>query len=534
MNRPRFLLFLLFCALGLAIFTRLAFLGSMPGGLNQDEASIGYEAWAILHYGVDRWGLNHPLHLLSWGSGQNALYAYLSMPFIAVFDLTPLSIRLLSACLGLLSLGVVWRLAKRHSPHDSTAPLILALLLATSPWHIMASRWALESNIAPAMLLLGVYFMARWQDAPLRFFPLGAAFIALSVYAYGTCYFFAPLLLLGCALYIARAASPVPLRTKVKAVLLAAVAALVVAAPMILMVANNLMGHGHLTAFGITIPKYMAEARYSAIFLPFAGGGWDAYWQNAQTVFGLLFLAKDDGLSWNAASGWGAQYLWLTPFVLLGIGRSIRQGNGADHLMLIWFGGALLTALLTAANINRINLVWIPSLWLAGVGLLALCHALRRWTAMPPIIASIILGFGLAFSHHYITVGQKTISHDFYLGLDQALARVLKDAPQGPLNITDRSNYASTLFVAKTPPLHYKNTVVMDDVTAPFVTVRHFDRFDFGLRQPLEPQYVGWVVQVSELAAFTPEDCFSITRYGDYAAVTRTASIAPACLNKQQ
>lgn len=68
---------------------RILYIGSIPPGLNQDEASIGYDAYSILHYGIDRNGVHLPIHLIAWGSGQNALYAYLSMPFIWLFGLTP-------------------------------------------------------------------------------------------------------------------------------------------------------------------------------------------------------------------------------------------------------------------------------------------------------------------------------------------------------------------------------------------------------------------------------------------------------------
>ena len=52
---------------------RFLCLGSFPPGLNQDEASIGYDAWSLLHYGVDRCGSAWPVLLVSWGSGQNVL-----------------------------------------------------------------------------------------------------------------------------------------------------------------------------------------------------------------------------------------------------------------------------------------------------------------------------------------------------------------------------------------------------------------------------------------------------------------------------
>ena len=63
-------------AVGLLLLTvvvRLAALTRLPLDLNQDEASTGYEAWALLNYGVDRCGNRWPVLLMSWGSGQNVL-----------------------------------------------------------------------------------------------------------------------------------------------------------------------------------------------------------------------------------------------------------------------------------------------------------------------------------------------------------------------------------------------------------------------------------------------------------------------------
>ena len=45
------LLFLLILALG--VFARVWRYPAIPAGLNQDEAFAAYEAWALLHGGVD-------------------------------------------------------------------------------------------------------------------------------------------------------------------------------------------------------------------------------------------------------------------------------------------------------------------------------------------------------------------------------------------------------------------------------------------------------------------------------------------------
>lgn len=64
---------------------RLFALGSIPCGLNQDEAFAGYNAWALLHYGVDSSGYHNPVYFTAWGSGMNALESYLMIPFVALF-----------------------------------------------------------------------------------------------------------------------------------------------------------------------------------------------------------------------------------------------------------------------------------------------------------------------------------------------------------------------------------------------------------------------------------------------------------------
>ncbi|MDD9859582.1 MAG: hypothetical protein OXU40_03955, partial [Nitrospira sp.] len=123
---------------------RLIYLGEIPAGMFTDEASVGYEAWSLLHHGIDRNGYAWPVHFVAWGSGQNVLYSYLSIPLIAVFDLTMFSIRLLMALTGTASLLLFWRVAARDQP----AFALLALLLLTfCPWHLMLSRWALECNL---------------------------------------------------------------------------------------------------------------------------------------------------------------------------------------------------------------------------------------------------------------------------------------------------------------------------------------------------------------------------------------------------
>ena len=72
-----------------------------------DEVSIGYEAYAIGNYGVDRYGNSLPVHLVARGSGQNALYAYLSIPFVKFYGLSLFSTRIVMSLIGCITLCFV-------------------------------------------------------------------------------------------------------------------------------------------------------------------------------------------------------------------------------------------------------------------------------------------------------------------------------------------------------------------------------------------------------------------------------------------
>ena len=88
------------CLLILGFFLRVYAIGTLPYGLNQDEASSLYEAWSLLRSGIDRNGNAFPVLLVSWGSGQNALLSDLAIPFVALLGPVPLAIRLPGAILS--------------------------------------------------------------------------------------------------------------------------------------------------------------------------------------------------------------------------------------------------------------------------------------------------------------------------------------------------------------------------------------------------------------------------------------------------
>src|SRR3990167_9071129 len=96
------ILFLLILVLFLV--TRLYKINEIPISVYWDEASIGYNAYAISQTGRDEWGEFLPIHFRAFGEFKLPVYIYSVVPFIKLFGLNEFSVRAPSV---LFSLGVL-------------------------------------------------------------------------------------------------------------------------------------------------------------------------------------------------------------------------------------------------------------------------------------------------------------------------------------------------------------------------------------------------------------------------------------------
>lgn len=179
----------------IGILVRIVGIGNMPNALNCDEASAGYEAFSILNYGIDRNGNFMPVFLIAWGSGQNALLSYMLIPFIQILGLNELAIRIPMAILGCISLILMYLLLKKIS--NKKLAILGLTFFAICPWHIMKSRWALESNLFPDLILIFTYFLVKGlEDKNNVLYYLAFVIAGISAYSYGTSYLFLPIFII--------------------------------------------------------------------------------------------------------------------------------------------------------------------------------------------------------------------------------------------------------------------------------------------------------------------------------------------------
>ncbi|WP_405106833.1 glycosyltransferase family 39 protein [Paenibacillus sp. FSL K6-1217] len=460
----------------LGVIVRILYITSIPPGLNQDEASIGYDAYSILHYGMDRNGVHLPIHLIAWGSGQNALYAYLSMPFILLFGLTPLSVRALSLIMGLLGMLFFYLIMKRlfASPGAGTAAMFF---IAINPWHIMMSRWALESNLFPTMILIAVYFLLRAFTNPRWLFAF-TGMLALSLYAYGTAYFFVPLFALGTAILLLYSKVLRPRALAWNVVWFAALAL-----PILLFIIINRYGMQDIATPLFTIPK-LTTPRVEEISSLFGGRLWQAAADNL-SAFSKLMWSGSDGLPWNSISPYGYAYPLALPFALLGLvvllhswwTRRRERENAGRGVLLLWFLVAVLMALITAVNINRINIIFYPFIMLVSTGFVWLAGRVKGVAILAA--AGFAVMFAL-FSNTYFREFPEQIGPAFYDSFGEAV-KYASEQSSGDIYLTNQVNmpYIYVLFYEQINPHDFLKSVQYANPGEAFQRVSSFGRYRF-------------------------------------------------------
>lgn len=142
--------------LALAFALRVWAISRYPAGFTPDEASFGYDAYSLLKTGKDQWGSSWPLTFRSFGDSKLPLYAYLTIPSVAVFGLNEFATRLPAALIGVLAVLATYLMAKEMFK-DKRLGLVAAALLTISPWHMPLSRGAFEANLTVLFMSAGIW-----------------------------------------------------------------------------------------------------------------------------------------------------------------------------------------------------------------------------------------------------------------------------------------------------------------------------------------------------------------------------------------
>lgn len=466
------------CIMLAAALSRLIGLGSYPGGMNVDEAFAGYEAWSLLNYGTDSWGIHNPVYFTVWGSGMSVLDSLLMIPFIKLGGLNTITVRLPQAILGIVSVYIFYLLLKKIA--DKRLAMIGMLLFAICPWHIMMSRFGMDCNIAPGMLLLAFYFFIKGMEKE-KYLIVSAIFWGLSLYCYATIWIVVPLLLLCFGIY-----GFANKKLKITKYSLIAVAVLfVLALPLLLFVAVNMGWIEPIYSTFLSIPRLVG---FRSDELGLANLKY-----NIKDII-KLFISQNDGLLWNTTSYFGMYYLCTAPFLVIGLisfVKKVWQGIKNkefcyETMILMWIVISAVVGVLQGVNANKINSIHIPIIILWAAGVRWVLDRNIKW--LSGVVAAVYLVSFLCFQGYYYTDYQAQISERQQAGAEQALDRALELQAEGyeKICVPNALRHSQVLFYTEWPLDNYLETLEWQNYPSKYLKTASFADFVWQTEEEAE------------------------------------------------
>lgn len=480
-----------------AILIRFININSFPS-LNADEAALGYNAYSLILTGKDEHGASWPLHFKSFGDFKPGGYVYLAIPFVKIFGITPLAVRLPNLILSVLTILFLYKLVLLFSKKNNLA-FLTAAVLTFSPWHIHFSRGAWESSAALSFIVIGTYFFFKSiNEKFIKNFSIFVILYVLSLYIYHSARLIAPLLALTLViLYFKKILSNFP------KILIPILIGITLAIPVAFSFLHN-GGTTRLGGVGLTADqgpinranelinqhgnvKLVNRIMHNKRFLYLISWG-----QKYTSHFDLNFLTiSGDEVPRSKVPEMGQIHLIEIVFLILGLIFLLKTTifNQKSKIFIIAF---LLIAPIAssltyqAPSALRALSMTIPLSILIGFGIYSffLLFKNQKILKLISIIVIIIYGYFIAYYFDaYFVHYQKRYPYAWEYGFDQ-LVPYLENQKQNynQIYVTNKYDqpYILFLFFSKYPPSKIQQEIKL---TTPdqygFSTVLNFDKYNF-------------------------------------------------------
>lgn len=387
----------------IAVMLRFVKLTSVPDGMMSDEWSMLYESWSLANYGIDRNGNSWPVYFVAWGSGQNALLTYLTIPFVQLFGINSFSASIVMAVSSVLTIITSYFLVKKIT--NKEIAFITIILLTILPWNLMLARWGLESNLLPCFLVLGVLFLVKSLKDNHWLFVLSCFFFGISLYSYALDFVFLPIFLIVC--YITMI---IKKKINWKSFVVGNIILAFLALPLILFVLVNFNILEPFKIFNVfTVPRLVG-------IRPGADGSFNIF-MNLSNFFKIFFI-QNDYLGWNTIEPFGFTFFLSVPFTIIGfvdICLNIKndyKNNFEKFLMTVWlFSGIVSSFLMSASSLNHFNCLMIPYFYIIAQGIMISAQNSKTFYII--IFALYILMFAM-FSSVYFSNNRQKQTHVMY------------------------------------------------------------------------------------------------------------------------
>ncbi len=415
------LLLLIFFLAGILRFYDIS---NNPPGLYIDEVSIGNNAYSILKTGKDENGQNFPLFFRSFGDYKMPLYIYSVAFSMSIFGKNELAVRFPSALAGTLTVLVLYFLLKELLELDKSKflgkrtkylPIVSALFLAISIWHIQFSRAGFEVNLGVFFFLFASLLSALYlKKRNFTYLLTGILFYIFAIYTYHVFRFVSPVTMVS---LFSAIFWKIP-RERIKLASLGLFCILLML-PILefSLTANGLSRFSQASAFvEYSAPSLLQKIKiYPMVFL-----------KNYFSYFSFDYLFSfGDGIGRHQIPDFGLLPIWQFPLVLVGLYALIKKKKSYLKyfiLGILIFSPVIASIARPSPHSLRNLLSVIPFITLSSIGIIFLLNKTKKWYKLSFILLSIIATYYfLLYLNFYYTLYPKTNILDWGGGYKQVV-----------------------------------------------------------------------------------------------------------------
>lgn len=512
--------FLFFLFLGLGIFLRFYSLGSLPDGFHQDEASNSYEAFSIANYGIDRNGYPYPVYPITFGSGGGSpVLIYLYAIICKFIEPSVFSYRCIFAGCGCLTLVLFYLFIKKIL--GNKAAIIGMGFLAVMPWHVVLSRWGLDSNTIPFWIMLILFsFLYANITGRTSLYVITAILSAFILYCYGSATFVMPFFVLfacGYSLWCKRLSG--------KQLFLSGIVFLITALPLAIFYFINVFDLPAIITPYVSFAKFTGN-HTDSVFISFDRTIFRQLSENFFHLIKILTIGTEDEL-WNYFPGYFTLFHFTFPITFLGIivaGKEFikdlkTKEYNPNSLMFSLLLGSMIIALFMKQNINRIVFIFLPLIYFMVYGFIIISQYSKYLFRSALILFAIGSTF---FIKDYFTEYGVMSNYLFMKGYGDAIvyAESIRQPEQKIYSTYENlsSPFLTALLYSRTSPYDYLDTATYKSEEAEFKVATGFTYYTFGFPEDIEDEkYKEHILIISNLEKERFEKLgYSMEEFGNY------------------
>ena len=384
---------------------------------------MGYDAWCIAHFGVDRYLMKFPVYFTNFGTGQNALYTYLCAICIKILGYSRFTLRLpavfnafLAAFFGLKLVDAKW--------HKRSINLLYLSLYTVLPIFLQSTRFGLESYLMLGFAALFLYTLVyAVEHSKKRYYAISGICGGILLYTYAISYLVTIIFLAVTLIYLIRL-----YKITVKNAIAFVIPLAIVGMPLVLVQLINMFDLPEIYLGPITVTKLMGyRASELTLVHPLR-----------TFIVSLKSIFLNDWINYNSFETYKTMYWISLPFLAIGVCNGVinlvkdwREKNwNISSVIMMWFLSMLLMGFVLGSdgpNTNKLNGIFIACIYFLVEGIVCFYTALKQfsWAKMIMVVTVVTYLFSFGhFTNYYFNLYKDDVYPDmlFEAGYEDALA----------------------------------------------------------------------------------------------------------------